>query len=77
MASFYGPHGIRVNTISPGGVCNSKQDPKFVDQYSKKVPLGRLGNASEIASVVLFIASDAASYVSGATIMVDGGWTIV
>lgn len=77
MASYYGHYGIRVNTICPGGIQDSKQNPKFVDQYSKKVPLGRLGNASEIASVVLFIASDAASYVSGATIMVDGGWTIV
>ena len=49
----------------------------FVKQYSKKTPLKRLGRAEEIASSALFLASDAASYITGATLMVDGGWTVV
>jgi len=77
MASFYGNHGIRVNTLCPGGVRDSNMDPTFIDQYSNKVPLGRLGEASEIASTVLFLASEASSYITGATIVVDGGWSII
>jgi NAD(P)-dependent dehydrogenase (short-subunit alcohol dehydrogenase family) len=83
MASYYGRHKIRVNTISLGGITgpvaekNSSQNPIFINQYNKKVPLGRLGEPSEAASAVLFLASDAASYITGATIMVDGGWTAI
>ena len=77
MASFYGKHGIRVNTICPGGISDSTQNSRFVEQYQKKVPLGRLGDASEIASTALFLASNAASYITGSTLVVDGGWTIV
>jgi len=48
-----------------------------VKQYSQKTPLKRLGRAEEIASAALFLAADAASYVTGTTLMVDGGWTVV
>jgi len=77
MASFYGKHGIRVNTICPGGITNMKQSSKFVEKYCKKVPLGRLGDASEVASTALFLASDASSYITGSTLVVDGGWTAI
>ena len=83
MASYYGQFNIRVNTLVPGGLeghvagKNDSQDPIFVEQYSKKTPLKRMGRADEIASAALFLASDAASYITGATIMVDGGWTAV
>ena len=83
MASYYGQFNIRINTLCPGGLeghvagKSSKQNPTFVQQYSKKTPLKRLGKAEEIASTALFLASDAASYITGATIMVDGGWTAV
>ena len=83
MASYYGKYNIRINTICPGGISGhvagktDTQNPTFVKQYSQKTPLKRLGKPEEIASTVLFLASDAASYITGATIMVDGGWAIV
>jgi len=83
MASYYGQFNIRVNTICPGGLQghmagkSDKQDPIFVKQYNKKVPMKRMGRADEVASAALFLASEAASYVNGATIMVDGGYSIV
>ena len=75
-AAYFGEYNIRINTICPGGIFDN-QDPKFVENYSKKTPLKRMGNSDEIASTVLFLASDAASYITGATIMVDGGWTAI
>ena len=83
MASYYGKYNIRVNTLCPGGLSghvagkSDEQDPVFVKNYCKKTPLKRMGNPDEIASVALFLASDAASYITGATIMVDGGWTAI
>jgi len=83
MASYYGQYNIRINTLCPGGLeghvaCKSSvQDLNFVKQYSKKTPLKRMGKAEEVASVALFLSSDAASYITGATIMVDGGWTVI
>ncbi len=74
MASYYGKFNIRVNTLCPGGIFDN-QNPVFVNNYSNKTPLKRMGKPEEIASTVLFLASDAASYITGATIMVDGGWT--
>ena len=56
---------------------NNMQNPVFVKQYSNKDPLKRLGHAEEIASSALFLSSEAASYITGATIMVDGGWTAI
>jgi len=83
MASYYGQYNIRVNTLCPGGLeghvagTSSVQDQNFVKQYSKRTPLKRMGKAEEVASVALFLASEAASYITGATIMVDGGWTAI
>ena len=83
MASYYGQYNIRVNALCPGGLeghvagKNDKQKPVFVKQYCNRTPLKRMGRAEEIASTALFLASDASSYITGATIMVDGGWTAV
>lgn len=83
IASYYGKFNIRCNTICPGGLrdhvveTKSKQDKNFIKQYSIKTPLRRLGNAHEVASVALFLSSDAASYITGSTVMVDGGITSV
>ena len=83
MASYYGQFNIRVNILVPGGLSGNvagksdTQDPIFVKQYSQKTPLKRMGKAEEIASAALFLASNAASYVTGTMLMVDGGWAEV
>ncbi len=74
LANLYGPFGIRVNTICPGGVLN-RQPTRFIRNYSKITPLRRLARDDEIAMSVVFLASEAASYITGAALMVDGGWT--
>lgn len=76
LASCFGKYQVRVNTICPGGIFDN-QDIKFVKRYSENTPLKRMGQPEEIASAVLFLASDASSYVTGSTLMVDGGWTAI
>ena len=74
FATLYGPYNIRVNSVNPGGVFDH-QDATFVERYNNQTPLGRMAKAHEIAMPVLFLASDAASYITVHTLMVDGGWT--
>jgi len=74
-AALYGTYNIRVNSICPGGVYD-QQDDIFVEKYSKLTPLKRMARAYEIAMPVLFLASDCASYITGHTLMVDGGWSV-
>lgn len=76
LASYYGRSGVRINCVSPGGIFNN-QDQKFVSNYEKKVPLGRMGNPDDIAPVVSFLISDDAKYITGQNLIVDGGWTAV
>jgi NAD(P)-dependent dehydrogenase (short-subunit alcohol dehydrogenase family) len=78
MALEWGPHGIRVNAIAPGFIdagmsAGFFKDPKIRARRGDAVPLRRLGTAEDVARTVLFLASDAASYVSGQHIAVDGG----
>lgn len=74
MATWYGAFKIRVNAVSPGGIFDH-QPKAFVEKYSQKTPLGRMGLPGEIAGAVIYLASDASSYVTGQNIVVDGGWT--
>lgn len=73
MATLYGPHNVRVNCVSFGGVFNN-QDPEFVKRYSTKVPLGRMARREEYVGIVLFLASDYSSYMTGSDVLVDGGY---
>jgi NAD(P)-dependent dehydrogenase (short-subunit alcohol dehydrogenase family) len=73
-ASKFGPSGVRVNAISPGGFFNS-QDPRFVERYNARTFLGRMANQSDLKGVIVFLASDASAYITGANIAVDGGYT--
>lgn len=74
LASYGGKYNIRVNAICPGGVFDN-QDPIFVKKYNDNTPLGRMGMPEEMVGPVLFLASNAASFITGQIIAVDGGWT--
>ena len=74
LAAYWGGKGVRVNTLTLGGVYNN-QDPKFLERYNPKVPLGRMADVNEYNGVVQFLLSDAASYVTGSNIVADGGFT--
>lgn len=78
LAVQWGAHGVRCNSISPGPFPNphiQREQPDFVARLAQKVPLARIGQAPEIAGAVAFLLSDAASYVTGQNLAVDGGWT--
>ena len=80
MAGRYGKYGIRVNCIAPGGygtaLAENPDTKPFYDTYLENCPLGRFADDDDIKGPVVFLASDAASYVTGATLVMDGGWTI-
>lgn len=78
FAVHYGARGVRCNAISPGPFPNpnlQRENPGFIARLAEKVPLGRVGQAPEIAGSVAFLLSDASSFITGHNLPVDGGWT--
>jgi NAD(P)-dependent dehydrogenase (short-subunit alcohol dehydrogenase family) len=75
LAEYGAPLGIRANTLVPGGVKEPGHAPQFIAEYEKRTPLGRMANDGDYNGAVLFLASPASSYMTGATLIVDGGWT--
>ncbi len=72
LSTYWADSGIRVNSLTPGGI-SSGQNKTFDDKYSNRVPLGRMGQASELTGALIYLASDASSYVTGQNLIVDGG----
>jgi len=75
LASYLGERGVRVNAVSPGGVFDD-QPEAFVERYEANTPLGRMADPEDVAGAVVYLVSDAAAYVTGHNLVVDGGWTI-
>lgn len=75
LAVYFAPQGVRVNCISPGGLFSEKMPRRFVTEYSKRTPLGRMAGLNDLKGAALFLASDASAYVTGQNLVVDGGYT--
>jgi len=77
LASHYGPLRVRVNVVSPGGIYNAEkpQAPAFLERYGKMTMLGRMAEPNEVSGAVVFLLSDASTYITGTNLVVDGGYT--
>ena len=74
IATHLAEYGIRANVLSPGGVLNDQKE-SFIKKYNELTPLSRMASAEDYQGAILFLMSDASSYMTGANLIVDGGWT--
>ena len=82
VAADWASHGVTVNAIAPGGFMTDanrrwqREKPEVIEQFISQVPMGRLGEPEEIGPLALYLASDASSYMTGAVLVIDGGYTV-
>jgi gluconate 5-dehydrogenase len=75
LAVYWAPDGVRVNSLSPGPFPAESASPEMVERLKGKSPMGRMGRPEELKGAIVFLASDASSYMTGQNLVVDGGWT--
>jgi gluconate 5-dehydrogenase len=75
LAAYWAPDGVRVNCLSPGPFPSDKAPAAMVERLKTKLPMKRMGRAAELKGAIVFLASDASSFMTGQNLTIDGGWT--
>ena len=76
LATYWAKQGVRVNTLTIAGVYNN-QDENFLEAYNKRIPIGKMANSEDYFGPLIFLSTEASSYMTGSNLIIDGGWTSI